>query len=104
MNSEFSFSKTGCHMKVKELCLSDYLSIAEERIPFSSVSVLCEMKTALFRMYYLSSKTTTLKPCNQKLKCIDICTRVQQKYLPISHHHLRGTSELKLVVVVFPES
>ena len=44
---------TGCHTKVKEPSLPYYLPIAEGRIvgyiPFSRVSALCEMLTALSR-------------------------------------------------------
>ena len=55
LNSEFSFSYTGCHTKVKELSLPYYLSIAGGRIirliPFLSVLLLCEMQTALSRIW-----------------------------------------------------
>ena len=46
LNSDFSFSSTGCHTKTKELSLPYYLPTAEERIvgfiPISKVLVLCE--------------------------------------------------------------
>ena len=51
-NSEFTFSKTGCHAKVKQHSLSYYLPIAGGRIvvciPFQKVLVLCDMQTAMF--------------------------------------------------------
>ena len=54
-NSEFSFSYTSCHTKGKEPCLPYYLPIARGRIvgfiPFLKILSLCEMKTALFRIW-----------------------------------------------------
>ena len=54
LHLEFSFSKTGCHTKVKEPSLPYYLFIAERRIArcilFPSVLALCEMQTALSRI------------------------------------------------------
>ena len=48
LNSKFSFSKTGCHNKVEELCLLYYLPIAGGRIikfiPFQRVLALCKMQ------------------------------------------------------------
>ena len=52
--SEFSFSKTGWHAKVKWSRLPYYLPIAGGTIvgfiPFSRVLTLCEMQTVLFRI------------------------------------------------------
>ena len=51
LNSEFSFSSTGCHTKAKEPSLLYYFPIAGGRIigqiPFQRVLALCEMKTVL---------------------------------------------------------
>ena len=53
LNSEFSFSKTSCHTKVKEPSLLYYLLIAGEKtvefISFPRILTLCEMQTASFR-------------------------------------------------------
>ena len=53
LNSEFSFSWTYCHIKIKELSLPYYLPIVEEiivgSIPFPKVLALYEMQTASFR-------------------------------------------------------
>ena len=49
-NSEFSFFETGCPIKVKELCLSYYLSIARWKIvgfiPSSRVLAVYDMQIA----------------------------------------------------------
>ena len=54
LNLEFSFFKTSCHTKVEKLSLPNYLPIAEGRIvgfiPFSRLSVPCEMQTASSRI------------------------------------------------------
>ena len=57
-NSEFfSFSKAGCHTKVKDPSLHYYLSIAGRRIirfiPSPRVLALCEMQTASSRIWTL---------------------------------------------------
>ena len=53
LNSEFSFSETGCLTKAEELSLPYYLSIAGRRIigfiPFLRVLVLCEIQSASSR-------------------------------------------------------
>ena len=55
MNSEFSFSKTGCHTKVKDPCLPYYLPITGGRsvgfVPFSTVVALWEIQTALSKIW-----------------------------------------------------
>ena len=55
LNSEFSFSLTGCLTKIKEPSLSYNLSIAGEKIagfiPFLGVLVVSEMLTASFRIW-----------------------------------------------------
>ena len=55
LNSELSFSLTSCLTKVEEPSLSFYLPIAGGRIigfiPFPRVLVLCEMQSALFRIW-----------------------------------------------------
>ena len=55
LNSEFSFSKTGCLTKAKEPGLLDYLPIARGRIigfiPFPRVLVLCEMQSASSKIW-----------------------------------------------------
>ena len=54
LNSEFSFSYTSCHTKVKEPSLLYYLLIAGGRIvgfiPFPRVLAQCEMQTASFQI------------------------------------------------------
>ena len=55
LNSEFSFSWTGCHTKIKEPSLLYYLLIVEGRIvgfiPFPRVLTLCEMQIASFSIW-----------------------------------------------------
>ena len=55
LNSEFSFSYTGWHTKANEPSLPYYLLIAWGRmieiIPFARILVLCEMQSALFRIW-----------------------------------------------------
>ena len=55
LNSEFSFSQTGCHSKIKELSLPYYLPIAGGRIigfiPFPRVLVQCEMQSVTSRIW-----------------------------------------------------
>ena len=55
LNSEFSFSKTSCLMKVEELCLPYYLPISGGRIigfiPFPRVLVCCEMQSVSSRIW-----------------------------------------------------
>ena len=55
LNSEFSFSSTGCRTEVKELCLIYCLPIAGRRIvgfiPFLRVYAGCEMPTASTRFW-----------------------------------------------------
>ena len=55
MNWEFSFSYTGCHIKVKESSLPYYLPIAGGRIvgviPFPKIFVLCEMQSVSSRIW-----------------------------------------------------
>ena len=54
LNSDFFFSLTGCHTKVKEPSLSYYLLIAGGRIvgilTFPRVLVSCKMQTASSRI------------------------------------------------------
>ena len=65
LNSEFSFSKTSCLAKAKELSLSYYFPIAGGRtigfIPFPRVLVLCEMQSVRSRICPLP-KTITITP------------------------------------------
>ena len=60
LNSELSFSKTGCLNKAKNRSLPNYLPIGGRRIigftPFPRVLVLCEMQTA-------SSSFELVLPC-----------------------------------------
>ena len=53
LNSDFSFSRTGCSSKVKEPCLFNYSSIAGGRIvgciPFPRSLARCEIQTASSR-------------------------------------------------------
>ena len=55
LNSEFSFSYTGCYSKVKELCLLYYFPIAGGRrvgfILLPKVLALCETQTASPRIW-----------------------------------------------------
>ena len=55
LNSEFSFSSTGCHMKVKKPCLPNYLPIVWGRVagfmPFPGVIALYEMQTGSSRIW-----------------------------------------------------
>ena len=55
LNSEFYFSKTLCHAKVKELSLPYHLAIVGERIigfiHFPRVLRLCEMQTASSKIW-----------------------------------------------------
>ena len=55
LNSEFSFSQSGCHTKVKDPCLPYYLLIVGGRIigfiPFSKVLAFCEMQKASSRIW-----------------------------------------------------
>ena len=55
LNSEYSFSSTGCHAKIKEPSLLYYLPLARGRtvgfIPFMRVLVLCEILTASSRIW-----------------------------------------------------
>ena len=55
LNSEFSFSQVGCHIRVKEPSLPYYLPKAEEKIVWSITSsrilVLWEIQTALSRIW-----------------------------------------------------
>ena len=50
LNSEFSFSLTGCHYKIKESSLPYYLPVAERRIVgiiyLTRILALCEKQTA----------------------------------------------------------
>ena len=59
LNSEFFSSLTGCLTNAKEFGLPYYLPINEEWIiafiPFPSVLVLCEMQSALSRIWEFSS-------------------------------------------------
>ena len=52
---QFSFSQMSCHTKVKEPTLPDHFPIADGWIvgciPFLWILALCEMKTALFRIW-----------------------------------------------------
>ena len=54
LNSEFSFSKTGCHTKAKEPHLPNYLPIAGETIVgivlFLKIFALSKIQTALCRI------------------------------------------------------
>ena len=50
LNSEFSFSKAGCHVKVKEPSLHNYLSIARGRI-VRCIPFLCEILTTSSRIW-----------------------------------------------------
>ena len=54
LNSDFSFSYTSYHTKLKQISLSSYLPIGRRRIiesiHFPRVLVLCEMQTALSRV------------------------------------------------------
>ena len=51
MNSEFSFSKTSCHITVKKQSLLEYLPMAEGRmvgfLAFLKVSALCKILPSL---------------------------------------------------------
>ena len=55
LNSQFSFSKTNCHTKAENPCLSYNLPIARGRIigfiPFPRVLMLCEMQSASSRIW-----------------------------------------------------
>ena len=55
LKSEFSFSKTSCNTKAKELSLPYYFPIAGGRIigfiPFPRVLVLCEIQSVSFRIW-----------------------------------------------------
>ena len=57
LNSEFSFSETGCHTKAKEPSLVFYLFTAIRRkiglIPFPRILALCEMDNSIVQ--YLNS-------------------------------------------------
>ena len=54
-NEEFSFSKIGCHNKVKYLSLSNYLLVLEVRIvefiPFARLLPLCEIQKDMSRIW-----------------------------------------------------
>ena len=55
LNSEFSFSKTGCLTKAEKPSLPNYLPLVGERIvgfiPFRRVLVLCEMQSTSSRIW-----------------------------------------------------
>ena len=55
LNSESTFSSTGCQTKAKEYSLSYYLPIAWGRIvgfmPFPRISALCKIQTASFKIW-----------------------------------------------------
>ena len=59
LNTEFSFSKTGCHTNVKEPSLHYYLPIVGGRkvgfLPFPKILPLCKMQKASFRIWTLMS-------------------------------------------------
>ena len=86
LDSEFSFSKTGCLTKAEEPSLSYYLSIARGRIigfiPFPRVLVLCEMQSVRSRIWtriivsisyddnYYTMGTTNLVACSNSSHAI----------------------------------
>ena len=80
LNSEFSFSSTGCRTKVKEFSLPYYLSIAGRRIigfiPFSRVLSRCEMQT-------VSSRIQTCVALSVSYDSIHYTTNTSFKYISI---------------------
>ena len=81
-NSDFSFSYTGCHIKVKEPSLPYYLPIIGGRIvrsiPFPRLLALCEMQTASSRFElgsvcpFLSMINITQRMPPSRVDCLDL--------------------------------
>ena len=101
LNSEFSFSKTICYTKVKELSLSYLLLITEERIggyiPFPRVLAWRETQTAFPRIW---TKVTESISYNDYHYTLSISVMLQWwDMLMISHFLLDMFNELLIILM-----